>query len=174
MSPDEQHAPRRDVDHGTAPAGAKPETSPRGSLVSGPTVVARTLVLFYSVAIVIAVLIPNPHAVRAIKRKVGMLLRHVAARVSQVDPTQLGDVTTNVAAFIPLTLLFGIAWRRVPAWVWGIVGTVISVCAEAAQYLVPELTRRPDIWNVVENSLGGWIGAFLAALLVRAYRPRRS
>ncbi len=163
-SPDEHDRVHGDAEL-SAQVGGNEEVGSRASRVGGATVFARTLVLIYAAAIAVAVLIPNPHAVGTLKYDVGVLLHRLAARISRTDPTQLGDVVTNVATFVPLTLLFGIAWRRVPAWVWGITGTVVSVCAEATQYLVPELTRRPDIWNVVENSVGAWLGALIAAAL---------
>lgn len=173
-SPSDPDASSDDVEAETDPISSKPEDVPRTRRPSSRTVVARTFVLVYAAAIATAVLIPSPRAIGTFKYNIGMLLRRLAARASQSDPTQLGDVVTNVAAFIPLTLLFGIAWRRVPVWVWGIIGTVISVCAETAQYLVPELSRRPDIWNVVENSLGAWFGALIAAALPSHRRPASS
>lgn len=172
-SPDDPDASSAYAEAETHQLNSQPEDAPRTRRPSSQTVVARTFVLVYAAAIATAVLIPNPRAIGTFKYNIGMLLRRLAARASQPDPTQLGDVVTNVAAFIPLTLLFGIAWRRVPVWVWGIIGTVISVCAETAQYLVPELTRRPDIWNVVENSLGAWLGALIAALAKGYLRQSR-
>ncbi|AXE39854.1 VanZ family protein [Acidipropionibacterium virtanenii] len=136
------------------------------------TVIARLAVPLYLIAIAAAVLLPDPQAIGTFKYNVGMQIQRIANRISHVSPTALGDIASNIIAFIPLTFLLGMAWRRVPVWVWGLVGMLASVGAETAQYLLPELSRRPDIWNVIENSIGAWIGALLASL-TRACRSDR-
>ncbi|MEE8888632.1 MAG: VanZ family protein [Acidipropionibacterium acidipropionici] len=169
-SPEDPDASSDDVEADTDPLNSEPEEVPRTRRPSSRTVVARTFVLVYAAAIATAVLIPNPHAIETFKSNVGMLLRPIASGVISANPTQSGDVVMNIVAFIPLTVFLGIAWRRIPSWVCGIIGTVASMCAETIQYLIPALTRRPDIWNVMENSVGSWLGALIVAAL-RIHRP---
>lgn len=139
--------------------------------VSGGTVLARILVPIYLLMIAAAVLLPDPVTIHAVKEWIGDLIQSAGARISRSSPVKLGDVASNIAAFIPLTLLLGLAWRRVPAWVWGLTGTLLSVAAETAQYLIPELTRRPDVWNVIENSIGSWVGSLLVSLIPNGPSP---
>lgn len=139
--------------------------------VSGGTVLARILVPIYLLMIAAAVLLPDPVTIHAVKEWIGELIQSAGARIARSSSVKLGDVASNIAAFIPLTLLLGLAWRRVPTWVWGLTGTLLSVAAETAQYLIPELTRRPDVWNVIENSIGSWVGSLLVALIPKALSP---
>lgn len=152
----------------------EPATDARSGVpVSSGSVAARVLLPLYLLAVAAAVLIPDPHAVGTFKYNLGFPLQQLGGLSAQVSATLIGDILGNVAGFIPLTVLLCLGWRGVPGWVWGAVGCLLSVAAEAAQFLLPELSRRPDLWNIVENSAGGWIGVGLVTLPRRGRARRR-
>ncbi|MCI1749052.1 MAG: VanZ family protein [Acidipropionibacterium sp.] len=122
----------------------------------------------------IAVLLPDPRAIHAMKLDVAHVVQKVASRIAHMPAITVGDIASNIAAFIPVTLLLALGWRRVPLWVCGIVGMVLSAAGEMMQYLFPEVHRRPDIWNVVQNSIGAWIGVAIAAVIFQLFgRPHQ-
>lgn len=132
-------------------------------------VFARLCALIYLLLIGVAVLLPDPTLIAALKLRVAHVIRLVAIHIAHMPRATLGDVTSNVAAFIPLTLLLALAWRRIPLWVCGVVGMCISIAAEGLQYFLPQIHRRPDFWNVVENSIGAWIGVAIAAVIFQLF-----
>lgn len=134
-------------------------------VVDGISVLARLCALIYLLMIGIAVLLPDPKLIAALKLKVAHVVQRVAHHIAEAHPTAVGDVASNIAAFVPVTLLLALAWRKVPLWIWGIAGMLISTAAELLQFLLPQIHRRPYFWNVVENSVGGWIGIAVAAVL---------
>lgn len=139
-------------------------TELRATAVPDSAILTRALALIYLLVIATAVLIPDPRAVGTFKYNLGTPFRQLGGLFAEVSATTLGDVIGNVAGFIPLTVLLCLGWRRVRGWVWGACATLLSVAAETAQYLLP-ITRRADLWNVVENSAGAWIGVLLVSLL---------
>lgn len=82
------------------------------------------------------------------------------------------EVTANVVMFFPLGLFFGLIVTG--RWWWLAVAAplALSVCIELTQlFLLPE--RYADISDVIANTLGGWLGLGLAALIpVRGSHPR--
>ena len=132
--------------------------------VGSGAVLARMCALFYLLLIGLAVLMPDPALIAKLKLKVGHLVQRIAHHITQVPALSVGDVASNIAAFVPVTLLLALAWKRVPLWIWGVVGTVISISAEMLQLLLPQIHRRPFFWNVVQNSFGAWIGVAIAAV----------
>lgn len=157
-------ATQRDAGH-SSPDPDRPVDGPSVRRQVGPiAVLARLCALVYLLIIGIAVLLPDPTMIAALKLKVAHVVQKMAHHIAQAQPVAVGDVASNVAAFIPVTLLLALAWRRVPLWIWGIAGMLISTAAELLQFLLPQIHRRPYFWNVVENSLGGWIGVAIAAV----------
>lgn len=73
--------------------------------VSGGTVLARILVPIYLLMIAAAVLLPDPVTIHAVKEWIGELIQSAGARIARSSSVKLGDVASNIAAFIPLTLL---------------------------------------------------------------------
>ncbi|WP_338063840.1 hypothetical protein [Actinomyces ruminis] len=57
-------------------------------------------------------------------------------------------------------------------WAWALVGCALGLGAELMQWALPELDRRPSLYNVVQNGVGAWLGAALAGLL--SHRRRSS
>lgn len=74
------------------------------------------------------------------------------------------EFTANIAMFIPLGLLVGLAlpWRGV--WLGLLIAPMISAAVEVAQAgLLAQ--RTASVLDVVANSLGGWIGVLMAVIL---------
>lgn len=145
------------------PEPTQPETERRR--VSRWVVFGRLCALVYVLIIGVATLLPDPTIIFTLKIRVAHIVRQIAIYIVHMRGITLGDITSNIAAFIPLTLLLALAWRRRPLWVSGVVGMCISITAETLQLLLPQIHRRPYIWNVVENSIGAWIGVAIAAVI---------
>lgn len=75
------------------------------------------------------------------------------------------DVLANLVMLTPLTASGLLGWRRLGPWRWWLMGALVSVAAETAQ-LLPFLSRRASVLNVVENSLGAGLGVLCALVLV--------
>nr|WP_300341224.1 VanZ family protein [Actinomyces sp.] len=85
---------------------------------------------------------------------------------------QVKDVVLNLGMLVPLGFLASIAWPRTPWWGWALSLCVLSLTIELVQYLAPFLNRRGTVVNVIENSVGAWLGA-AAAQLFRSTRASR-
>lgn len=68
----------------------------------------------------------------------------------------------NVALFVPIGLLVGVASRR-PV-LGALAGGALTVAIEAVQALVPAIGRSCAIDDAIANALGAVLGAVLAAL----------
>ena len=79
------------------------------------------------------------------------------------------EFTANIIMFVPLGFFFALLGTG--RWMWAAIlfPLALSTGIELAQLLfLPE--RFPDVSDVVANTLGGWLGVALAALVPR--RPR--
>ncbi len=78
------------------------------------------------------------------------------------DGTLAGpEPLANVALFVPIGLLVGVASRR-PA-LGAVAGAVLTVTIELVQALAPELGRSCAIDDAIANAVGAALGAVLAA-----------
>lgn len=124
--------------------------------------VCRLLTPAYLIAVGIAVLVPDGKLIALIKYNVGALMQGGPKRGHfLIEPVILGDITLNILAFIPLALLLSLGWPRLRPLTWGLVCIGLSVAAEAGQFTLP-VSRRPDVFNVVENGLGAFIGVWIS------------
>lgn len=81
------------------------------------------------------------------------------------------EFTANIAMFVPLGLLLGLALPRQWQWLGLIALPLGSGLIEGAQLLF--LTERFATWqDVLANSLGGWLGLLVAALFRAAVYAR--
>jgi glycopeptide antibiotics resistance protein len=125
---------------------------------------------FWAVAAVIVVvgLLLWPTAVD------GMLLALVSAVYSPVgsglwmDAFKVAGFLANVALFVPLALIIGVASRR--WWLGVVVGVGTSVGSELVQVVLPG--RNASVEDVIANSLGAGIGALIALAVVNRQRSR--
>lgn len=89
------------------------------------------------------------------------------------DGTLAGpEPLANVALFVPIGLLVGIASRR-PA-LGALAGAVLTVAIELVQALAPALGRSCAVDDAIANAVGAALGAVLAAaalLLARRGAP---
>ncbi len=81
------------------------------------------------------------------------------------------EFTANIAMFIPLGLLIGLALPRGLGWLGLVLPPAFSACIELTQALVLS-QRTATIEDVIANSLGGWIG-LAAAWTIRLIVHRR-
>lgn len=142
---------------------------------------ARYLTWLYLLTAAIGVIVPMSAQVGTLKWRIGHCLTSKvnivgAHQLTNDQITMVGDHTLNLIMLFPLTLLAALGWPKIRPWIWGITATIIGICSEAAQFAFPQLGRRPLVSNAVENAMGGWLGAGVAACLyrLRHYVTRRS
>jgi VanZ family protein len=83
---------------------------------------------------------------------------------------QLARFVANVALFVPLAFLVGLATRR--WWLGFLVGVAASAGSELVQRALPG--RDASLEDLVANSFGAAIGALLALAVVAARRARNT
>jgi hypothetical protein len=72
------------------------------------------------------------------------------------------EFTANIALFVPMGFLLTLLFRH--PWYGAILAVVVSAGVEIAQIVIPD--RQPSLRDIVSNSIGAVIGAFLAWLIV--------
>ncbi len=127
----------------------------------------RILTVIYLVGTLFTVLTPIGATVGRLKTIAGVWIQG-GPFLDLLPPVIVGDVMLNILAFIPLTLLPAVGWPHVRLWAWGVMGSLVSVLAETLQGLIPALHRRADVFNIIENSAGAWIGVWMTAALTVA------
>ena len=130
--------------------------------------VARALTWRYLLVAAVGVIAPMGARIGTLKWRIGYRLTGgvtpIGAHPLNGDQVAMvGDHALNVFMLFPLTLLASLGWPKMRWWMWGIAATIIGICSESAQYVLPQLGRRPLISNAVENAVGGWAGAGIAA-----------
>ncbi|MGM1028906.1 MAG: VanZ family protein [Actinomycetota bacterium] len=89
------------------------------------------------------------------------------------DGTLAGpEPLANVALFVPIGLLVGLASRR-PA-LGALAGAALTVVVELVQALVPAIGRSCAMDDAIANALGAALGAVLAAVALLLPRRRGS
>jgi glycopeptide antibiotics resistance protein len=83
------------------------------------------------------------------------------------------EFALNAVAFAPVSLLGTLLWPRWTWRDWTAAGFVASFLVEGFQAIFLS-ARSATYVDVVSNTLGALIGAFLAVLLVRAVARQRS
>ena len=76
------------------------------------------------------------------------------------------EFTANIAMFVPLGVLIGLALPRRGVWLGLLLAPAFSGAIELAQALLLS-QRTASVQDVVANSIGGWIG-LLIAVVIRA------
>lgn len=110
--------------------------------------------------VAVAVLWPSGNDVSSVKDAIGPWFLDLEDK----------DIVLNLVMLAPVTFCACLGWRRVPWWVWALIGCAVGAAAESAQWMMPELERRPLLSNVLENSAGAWAGALLAAAVLHSQR----
>ncbi len=74
------------------------------------------------------------------------------------------EFTANIGMFIPLGFLLGLA---LPGWGWWLALIILPAYSGAIEWTQGEFLsdRVSDLRDIVSNSLGAWIGTFIAATL---------
>ncbi|WP_165310836.1 VanZ family protein [Microbacterium protaetiae] len=80
------------------------------------------------------------------------------------------EAAGNVVMFVPLGFLLTLVFRH--PWYGTILALVLSAGVEIAQIVIPD--RVASVRDVVSNTLGAAIGAFLAWLIVLRREHRKS
>lgn len=82
------------------------------------------------------------------------------------------EFTANIIMFLPLGFFFALLVGERSWWLALAFPLVLSIGIELTQLiLLPE--RFADISDVIANSLGGWIGVGIAAMVPRRARAKR-
>lgn len=141
-----------------------PPASPSPSRLRVGIAAAGTLVCI--VVILLMTLSPTPLD-RGYESAIDELL---AALHRHGVPTWFGyrkfEFTANVAMFLPLGFLVALALPRRAMWLTLLIVPALSGSIEWAQSALL-LERTPSLFDVLANTLGGYVGA-LAAWLLRA------
>ncbi len=74
----------------------------------------------------------------------------------------------NVVMFIPLGFALVLL---LPRWWWAAVLVLASVGIESVQFLFYNGARLPEAWDVVTNSLGGFVGVGAGFIVLWLFRP---
>ncbi|MGN6131709.1 MAG: VanZ family protein [Nocardioidaceae bacterium] len=129
--------------------------------------VAAALLALYSVALLVVVLEPFPRLADD-SVGVGYRLLHALGAPAWVGP---GDVEAglNVALFVPVPVLGAFLAPRVPLLGWAGLVLLASATIELLQLVVLP-GRDPAVHDVLANTLGGLVGAFLGRR-ARAWAP---
>lgn len=141
------------------------------------TMALDTLLLLSIAVVVIATLVPTTDAQ-------GVPARDLATSAVNLDPLhtietilrwgsrtqQYDNLVLNVLLFVPFGWAMALKARNShPILVATAAGALLSVLVEAGQYLLP-LSRSTDVDDVILNTLGTIVGAFVAVLLLPAAR----
>lgn len=81
------------------------------------------------------------------------------------------EFLANVAMFLPLGFLLGLALARRFAWTGILLLPAFAAAIETTQLLLLE-DRFGTVQDVVANSIGGWVGLLLALLIRAMVRAR--
>ncbi|MGX1793237.1 VanZ family protein [Microbacterium sp. NPDC055312] len=141
---------------------------PRLSLL---TVLARVLLVPYTVALTLIVWLPATAASK-VTGVVFRIARFVSAHtdVSLTTSYAVFEFLANIALFVPLGLLLVAAFPRANAWVVLLIGYSASATIELVQTLLP--SRYPTLSDVIANTLGTMIGCLIARVFVPRRAPR--
>ncbi|WP_313357700.1 VanZ family protein [Microbacterium sp.] len=142
--------------------------SPR---LSPLTVLARVLLVPYTVALALIVWLPATAASK-VTGVVFRFARFVSAHtdISLTTSYAVFEFLANIALFVPLGLLLVAAFPRANAWVVLLIGYSASATIELVQTLLP--SRYPTLSDVIANALGTAIGCLIARVFVRRHPPR--
>lgn len=141
---------------------------PRLSLL---TVLARVLLVPYTVALALIVWLPATAASK-VTGVVFRIARFVSAHtdISLTASYAVFEFLANIALFVPLGLLLVAAFPRANAWVVLLIGYSASATIELVQTVLP--SRYPTLSDVIANALGTAIGCLIARVFVRRHPPR--
>ncbi|CAN7240517.1 VanZ family protein [Pseudarthrobacter oxydans] len=82
------------------------------------------------------------------------------------------EASANVVLFVPVGVVSSLAFPSWPWWRIGVFGLLISCCMELGQLLFLH-DRFPSPLDLVTNTSGAVIGAFLAAAALKTVQARR-
>jgi hypothetical protein len=80
------------------------------------------------------------------------------------------EFTANIVLFVPMGFFLTLLFRH--PWYGAILGVVVSAGVEIAQIVIPD--RQPSLRDIISNSIGAAVGAFLAWLIVLVPAHRRA
>jgi glycopeptide antibiotics resistance protein len=136
--------------------------------VSRPTLWLLAVAAVAVVAVV--VFLPTSRVPAEVVHIISRELHHAGAPRWAWDPT-LWERLLNVVLFMPVGF-FGVMLRpRWPLWAWAVVGLVASLTIETVQMAMPG--RDGSAWDVVTNTTGALVGAFLARGALSVWSARR-
>ncbi|GAA3702480.1 hypothetical protein GCM10022377_15150 [Zhihengliuella alba] len=126
--------------------------------------IASLLLAAYTGFVAVVTLWPKPDQLQfgsAADRVLGVLHRVGVPHAFDVDALEL---TANIGMFVPLGFLLGLLLPRRAWWLAILLLPGYSVFIELSQAAFLEL-RDPTVRDVVANTTGGYLGAFLATAL---------
>ena len=119
--------------------------------------------------VVVAVVVLTPVSYSGIVNGIGNWMRE-DLRITSFGSGWI-EFSANIAMFLPLGFFLTLFFRH--PWYGTILALVLSAGVEIAQIVIPD--RVASVRDVVSNTLGAAIGAFLAWLFVlrREHKKRR-
>jgi len=120
----------------------------------------------YLTAVVVVLLAPVSYA-----QIVGWITERVHALIGGA-PFGAGwiEFSANIAIFVPLGFLLTALFRR--HWLGVVIALTMSAAAEGIQGLIP--SREASVRDIVANTLGAALGAFVAWMIIGARERSRS
>ncbi|HCS60601.1 MAG TPA: VanZ family protein [Microbacterium sp.] len=145
---------------------------------SALAILARVLLVPYTLALALIVWLPDAQAAR-VTGIVARVARSLAARLDLSFATTytVMEFVANIALFIPFGILLAIGWRRLKTWHMAILGLVTSGLIEFVQLYLP--TRFSTISDLIANTAGALVGCLFIRIIgwlasVPATTPRSS
>lgn len=135
-----------------------------------PRRIAQLLFAVELAGIAWLVLNPNPSAPGRAISAFSRLVVALGLPQRLADPV-LWEFLLNVALFVPLTFLAVLLWPRPGVIGWTALAGALTVFLESSQALLLP-TRTPTVSDLVANTGGGFVGAFLAAAALRIFPGR--
>lgn len=131
---------------------------------SALAVIARVLLVPYTLVLALIVWLPDTQAAR-ITGIVGRLAHSLAYRldISFASTYTVLEFAANIALFIPFGILLAIGWTRLKTWQLALLGLVTSGLIEAVQLMLP--SRFSTVSDLIANTAGAVVGCLAVRLI---------
>ncbi|WP_235201539.1 VanZ family protein [Microbacterium sp. CH12i] len=124
---------------------------------SALAIIARVLLVPYTLALALIVWLPDAQAGR-VTGIVGRIARSLAYRLdlSFSSTYTVMEFLANIVLFIPFGILLAVGWKRLKTWHLAALGLATSGVIEFVQLFLP--TRFSTISDLIANTAGALVG----------------
>ncbi|MGV2982219.1 VanZ family protein [Microbacterium sp. AGC85] len=134
--------------------------------VSMLALIARILLVPYTIALALVVWLPGDQA----SRVTGIVVRLARSLAYRLDVPFVYTYTVleflaNIALFIPFGLLLAVAWSWLKTWHLAVLGLVTSGVIEFVQLFLP--SRFSTVSDLIANTAGAVVGCLFVRIIAR-------